>query len=33
VRRPIMSEGNKKFSLGMALGILVGTVLYRLVLG
>lgn len=28
-----MSEGNKKFGLGMAVGIAVGTILYRLVFG
>jgi hypothetical protein len=28
-----MNDGNKKFGLGMALGIVVGTILYRVAFG
>lgn len=32
-RRPSMKDGSKKFSVGMVLGLAVGMLLYRLLLG
>jgi hypothetical protein len=32
-RRSGMNEGTKKFSLGLAIGVAVGTLIYRFLLG